>query len=67
MVSFREFLETMKKNKTVVDVYVRSEKPIIKGYIYDVTSDCLALGVTKDKYSAVIPLDKILMVSISGT
>ncbi len=67
MTNFNEYLRLMMKNKTQVDVYVGSEKPIISAYIYDVTSDLLVLGVEKGKYSAVIPLDKILMVAFSGT
>lgn len=67
MVNLRNFLEIMKKNSDIVNVYVGPEKPIITGHIHDILEDCVVMSVEKGKYRAVIPLGRILMVSIAGT
>ena len=67
MTDFKTILETMKKNSDTVQVYVEQENSIYTGLIDEVGVDCLVMTFERGFYNAVIPLDKILMVSVAST
>ena len=67
LTDFKTKLRTMKKNDDTVQVYVDQENSIYTGYIEEVGVDCLVMTFERGFFNAVIPLDKILMVSVVKT
>lgn len=67
MIDLISILKKMKTSGDSVRVYVDQENSIYTGYIEDVGIDCLVMTFKKGFYNAVIPLDKILMVSVAET